>query len=919
MMIFSMRKTKKRTFIKLSASVMLVIVLTTLFSIPVISVIAPLGDILFPGGGIWRVPGEVPVFEVVHEPSLSGDVIVYRDEWGIPHIYASNESDLFFAQGFCHAQDRFFEMDLIRRQVRGKLSEIIGDMTLEMDKMNLAIGMEYWAIKTDEKMRELHKSGELPMVPLLDRYCDGINYYLNTHQYEKPLEYQLLDFEPEGWTSVDTLCLVQEMARQMSWTYEDLYRLVNYNALGEENYSELFTPTYGQIPICPNYGGYDDSSELPYNEGTLKTSSAVINAISNLLAGIESIPSEKELIDLKRENVIGSNNWVVNGTLSKTGKPLLCDDMHLSWMLPGVWYENHLVCSDTGLNTYGYSIPGMPLVAVGHNEHVAWGFTNTGYDVIDWYFYNAFNESHYIYNGSATPYTTRTHEIKVKGQATEKFIVRETVHGPVFQDFLGTKLPEELDQPGEIIIAPRWIANGYYYNLLAGYGWNYAKNRQEFDIASSNWTILAQNVVYADIDGNIAIRPTGNVSIRDDSTLQPGHPGNGMLPYNGSNGEGEWIGLIPFEELPNCVNPDQCYLVSANQIVAGPDWDYSTYFLQNEYDSGYRARRINELLNNSGQGTIGIEKMKEIQLDVKSTPARAFVPYFINITDSLDTSLKTDIIKAISTQLKNWDYDMDKNLIAPTIYRVWRQFYYDFTFDDEFDAFDAMLKPQLNVLEQLTRDNGSSKWFDDITTNSIIENRSDIIYKALNSTIDFLVEFYGTSDVYSWRYGQLHKLEFPHIAPGMDALGKGPFEGDGEAYTVNPSRIRINSVTDVTTAKSGASMRMIVDLSDMGNSISVIPSGQRGLSNSKHYSDQLEELFLQGKYHRQYFYNDSASFPPTLIESTILFVNIPDMTKITLVTYMILGLFIGVASVTGIWGLKKSRLISKFNKLTKRK
>jgi len=833
-------------------------------------------------------------------------------------IYASNESDLFFAQGFCHAQDRFFEMDLIRRQVRGTLSEVIGEDALEIDKMNLAMGMEYWAIKTEEKMRELHESGELPIVPLLDRYCDGINYYLNTHRYEKPIEYQLLGFEPEDWTAVDTLCLVQEMARQLSWGYDDLYRLAKYEALGAENFAELFQSTYGQIPIIPEYGEYNDNSTLPFNEGTLKTSSAVMNAVSNLLTNIESIPTEKQLIDLKRENTIGSNNWVVNGTKTKTGKPILCDDMHLSWILPGVWYENHLVCSETGLNSYGYSIPGMPLIAVGHNERVAWGFTNTGYDVIDWYYYDVLNDTHYIYNGSITAFTTRTYNINVKGAAPVEFVVKETKHGPVFQDFLGSSIPPDLDDSNNIIIAPHWIGYGYYYNLLAGYGWNYAKNRQEFDDASRYWTSLAQNIVYADIDGNIGIRPTGNVTIRDDSNIPAGYLGNGTLPYNGSHGEGEWVGLIPFEELPHSENPSQCYLVSANQIVAGPDWNYSQYFLQNEYDSGYRARRINELINNSADGTIGIEKMKEIQLDIKSTPARAFVPYFINVTESLPASYKTEIIEDILTQLKNWNYEMDKDLSAPSIYRVWRKYYYDYTFDDEATLFGVDLDPQLNVLEQLTRDNGSSKWFDDVSTGSI-ENRSDIIYKALNTTIKFLRCYYQTDDVYLWRYGQLHQLEFPHIAPGMDALGKGPYEGDGEAYTVNPSRITINSVTDVTTAKFGASMRMIVDLSDLSNSLSVIPSGERGLSNSKHYSDQLEELFLQGKYHRQYFYNETSDFPTNLIESSILFTNAPDMSKLTIVTYILIGLVIGLVCLVGVWGFKKSNLIEKLKKITKRK
>ncbi|MFX1463205.1 MAG: penicillin acylase family protein, partial [Promethearchaeota archaeon] len=543
-----------------------------------------------------------------------------------------------------------------------------------------------------------------------------------------------------------------------------------------------------------------------------------------------------------------------------------------------------------------------------HNEYLAWGYTNVNYDVMDWYYYEEVDPNHYVYNGVDTEYTTRTYTINVKNQGSQTFIVKDTVHGPVLNDFLDDAIPNFLDTPN-IVLAPKWTGNNITYEFLALYGYSHAKNRVEFNQSSKFFHNPAQNKVYADIHGTIAIRPTGLVPIRDDSLIPPGHLGNGTLPYNGSKGEGEWIGYVPFEELPHTENSSQHYLASANQIVVGPN--YTKYSLQHDYNSGYRARRINELLNNSADGTVGIEKMKEIQNDVKSTTARAFIPYLINATEELPTSQKNSIIVDILTQLKNWNYDMDKDLAAPTIYRKWLDYYEDYTFNDEFEAAGAPIRPDLNVLEKLTRDDPESKWFDDINTGEV-ENRTDIILKALNSTMDFLINFYGTDDVVTWRWGEMHQLVFPHLLPGFDSFNRGPYEADGERNTVNPSGVSLSR--GVGYARSGASERFIVDFSDLTNSLSVIPSGQRAISNSKHYSDQLEELFLQGKYHRNYFY-EKEDFPESHIESQIRFINNQDPEfLIILTTYLIVGFSVGIVVVVVGW-YKRELIRSKIQEL----
>ncbi|MFX1313664.1 MAG: penicillin acylase family protein [Promethearchaeota archaeon] len=876
---------------------------------------APLGDILFPGDGIWRVPGEVPHYEKLYIKGLEDSVTVYRDEWGVPHIYAATEEDLCFALGYIHAQDRLFQMDLARRNVRGKLSEVIGPLALEEDKYNLAMGMEYWANKTLHNAIKMQEEGTIEYMNSVYSYTDGVNYYINSHQNDLPIEYTILGFTPTKWTPLDTFCFSKYMSKMLTWEYSDLYNLQALETLGETNFTELFRSysTYGQIPICPNYGNYNDSSKLTYNGGPLHINSNVIDTISSFLRNIEKITSEKNLMEAQDQNIIGSNNWVVDGIKSSTGKPILCNDMHLAWNMPGIWYEAHLVAEETDYNIHGFTLAGVPIPIVGNNEYLAWGFTNVDYDVMDWYFYEEIDSDHYIYKGEIAEYKTRTYNIKIKGQGAEEFTVKETVYGPVLNDFLDNNIPDSLESD-KIVLAPKWTGNNITTEFRAIYGYGHAKNRAEFDEASSYFHNPAQNHVYADVYGNIAIRPTGLVPIRDDSLNPSWHFGNGSLPYNGSNGEGEWIGYVPFEELPNTINPSQHYLASANQIVVGPN--YKKYTLQNNWATGYRARRINELLNNSADGTVGIEKMKEIQLDIKSTAARAFVPYLIDAIKKLPSEEKDSVIINIETQLKNWDYDMDKDLAAPTIYRKWIDFYQDYTFNDEFEAAGTSIRPSLNVLEKLTRDDPNSKWFDDIET-SIIENRTDIIIKALNSAVESLLEFYGTDDVIAWRWGDIHKILFPHLVPGFDSLTIGPFEGDGSGYTVNPSRVNITD--GVGYAQSGASERMIIDFTDLENSLSVIPSGQRAIANSKHYSDQLEDLFIKGKYHRRYFYGDIEDFPQDHIESTIRLVkgtgfNVPEY----LPAVLILVFLVGIISV--IIGLKKKELIlSKYRKLKQKK
>ncbi|MFX1489863.1 MAG: penicillin acylase family protein [Promethearchaeota archaeon] len=858
-----MRIPEKKEIGKLIIVIIIIVAIMTAFSIPILS-ISSLGGLFFPGDGFWKIPDEVPRYDSEEIPGFLEEVIIIRDEWGVPHIYGENELDVYFAMGYCHAQDRLFQMDIFRRFARGKLAEILGESFLGEDKLHLASGMEYWANISIQKALEMQDSGEIDIIPIIERYLEGINYYISTHRDSKPLEYYLLNFEPTEFTLLDMMSILKFMSFYYSWGYSDLYRLINFNAFKNVNeswYSEIY-PKYGpyQIPVCPTYGSFPESSEL--SPSAPRIDSSLISLVSSFLSEVEQLDSQKELIDSHFSR--GSNNWVVDGVLSSTGAPILCNDQHWGWPLPQFLYETHLVSTDKDVNFYGYTVPGLTFPIVGYNQYLGWGSTIFVADQLDWYYFDTLDNNHYVYNGTSLEYTTRNYQIKVRGKAPVDFTVKDTVQGPVMNEIISSGItPDSLEDP-DIILTAKWVPQQVTYEWLAVYKMIHSKNRTEFDNGSFYWDMPPINFVYGDIYGNIAIRPTGKVPIRDDSKIPSWYYGNGSLPYNGSRGEGEWVGYVPFDELPNSVNPTQHYLASSNQIAAGPE--YKDYFLQNDYAEGYRARRVNHVLNTSTLGSIDIATMTALLSDVNSTMAKAFTPYIIKIIEDNYGLNPSGQIGNVLTLLKSWDYVMDKDLAAPTIYRKWRDYFRDYTFNDEFGTYSGIGSPGWSILEYLMKERENSHWFNNINTPLIIESRNDIILLALNSTIEWLENFYGTPDPSYWRWGDIHKYYFSSITY-LDALSKGPYDGDGEGYTVNPSPVNIRN--GVGYSGGGAAHRLIIDFSNLSNSRSVISGGQRGLSNSKHYADQLEQLFLQGKLHYTYSGYSTATFPSNLIESTI--------------------------------------------------
>ena len=847
---------------KLAVSLILVAVLSVMLSVP-IDIIPPLGGLIDPFHGIWSVAltADHPAYQVLAAPGLSSPVTIIRDPWGVPHIYAENDHGMYFAFGYVQAQDRLWQMDMQRRLARGLLSQILGpgedNSYLETDIFFRTIGLERAAQKTLEQL-----DPESQMIQDLNAFTEGVNWYIATAGTQLPIEFKLLNYQPEPWTLLDTLSFAKFMAYTLSWNDYDLRLAKVVDAFGAEKADELF-PLYPplQTPVVPEYGDtYPPSSSPPCGSEACSSSPTVEKvaierrvipnelrqAIDDILSLTSRLRDPLGLAQAWRANPLGSNNWAINGSKSATGKPILCNDMHLSWGMPPIWYQAHLVSSSSGHNMYGFAFAGVPLIIVGHNEYLAWGFTNVGADVIDWVYYvtNPNNPDQYWYNGEWHNFEEEVVAIPLKGGGVHYATIRYTVHGPV------------LTRRG-YTVAQLWVAQEASFEVRAFYKMNRATNYQEFMEGQRDFWVPSQNMVYADVDGNIAIRPTGRIPIRSS--------GYGRLPVNGSAGEGEWIGYIPFDELPVSLNPARCYVVSANQLAAGPAYPY---YIHSHVSPGYRARRINYLLNTSS--SITVEDMRKFQLDVLDTAAEAFVPFLLDAFENASPPITDPLVVEGVNEMKNWNYTMKSGLVAPTIWWAWWQYYYQGVFGDEYAQAgeEDLLWPNLVVLENLTRFQSNSHWFDNVFTTAV-ETRDDIILSTLQQAVYALAEKAGT-DVSSWTWGSFHYVFFPHLA-NLGALSRGPYISGGDAITVNPSGGNMWADTpEGMAATGGASERLIIDFTNLITGCrSVIPGGQRGNPLSRHYDDQLQ-LFLNGEYHPEYLYAQVTDFPDQLKESILI-------------------------------------------------
>lgn len=742
----------------------------------------PLGHLLDPVDGLYytaRSSLQAPPAE----RSVNGirdDVQLVRDRRGVPHIFADNELDASFALGYAVARDRLFQVDFISRVASGRLSEVLGPSLIETDRFLRRTGMDWGAEANLRRIQE--QSGE--EYDLIRAYVDGMNAYVRSMDpRDLPFEFRLLGYAPEPITDMHVIRVMQYMAYDLTYESNDEIYTALIDRLGPDSFRDLY-PLYQTlyVPIIPERGGQILSQEKRPTFSQIRSSSHR----SALPDSFRQAPiAMGALVEGFKEGK-GSNNWVVGPGRSETGSPILAGDMHLSLWLPSIWYEAHMVTPS--MNTYGVTIPGAPLIVEGYNDYVGWAFTNSGTDQIDQFRLKLDPSGRrYLFEGAYHDLEARIDTLHVKGQPA----IVDTL-------FFSRWGPTRID--GTEAVSTRWVAHDSSRTLLALARMNTASSMDAFQEALTFWDTPMQNVVYGDVHGNIAIRSAGYLPIR--------RGGHGIGVLDGSTDAFEWIGRVPFDELPFSFNPPRGYLASTNQQPAD-----STYPHYQGYDWGasYRSLRIDALLSGKEQHTL--EDLKRYQADIYVVQRDLFVP----LLDSLSgLSERADHIR---TLLSHWEGESDVDRVEPLVFELFLDHLNETIWDEA--VFDGLKPPSESRSYAALTGALSPEWLD-IQGTPEIEDAEAVFRHVLDKTVSTLDESYGW-DKAGWRWGEHRKVVFKHYtrSEALKALWRGPYEYPGFEETLSPA-------ADRETTHS-ASWRMVVDFSSQPpRGYGVYPGGQSG-------------------------------------------------------------------------------------------
>ena len=746
--------------------------------------------LVFAGTGVYLVRRPFPTTGGrLTVPGLGAPVEVMRDQWGVPHIFAQSAHDLFFTQGYIHAQDRLWQMEFNRRLASGRLSEIFGETTLPTDRFLRTVGLRR-AAEADAAQLDPDTRG------LLDAYAAGVNAFLTQQGARLPIEFTLLRFRPEPWTPVDGLAFAKLMGWVLSGNWKsELLRAHLISRFGVEGARVLMPPYPDDAPVIVPEG----ADYRSWNTA----------ALLDLLEIAPTLPG------------VGSNNWVVSGTHTTTGAPILANDPHLEAQMPSIWYEMHLVGGP--YNVIGSTFPGTTGVIIGHNEQIAWGVTNAGPDVQDLYIerFDPADPTRYLYKGQWEPATVLREEVKIKGRLEPVVeTVRITRHGPIINNVV-----EGLGA----FLALRWTALDPGTIAAAVLRLDRARTWEEFRAALRLWTVPAQNFVFADRKGNIGYQLSGRIPIRA--------KGDGLLPVPGWTGEYEWISEIPYGKLPSVLNSSRGYIVTANNRIVPSGYPY---LVSHEWDPGFRARRIETLLAATRGATV--EDMRKIQLDLTSLPGQTVVQAL------QDVRVAGEPAAGLLAELRGWDGVLRVDSRAAAIYETFRMALLPLVFKDVLgpDLYKRYLAHpdvwQL-ALQRLLRD-PSSRWWDP-------DGRDAVVARALTQADKTLTRRLG-ADRSRWSWGRLHEMRFVHPIGRVRTLGwifntTAPPTG-GDIFTVNNGGFDADTFAQVVVA----SYRQVIDLRDWDRSISIHTTGQSGLPFHRHYRDFVP-LWGTGQYHPMLF------------------------------------------------------------------
>lgn len=778
---------------------------------------------------------------------LTSSVSVHRDAQGVPTIYADNASDLFRAQGFVSAQDRFFEMDLRRHVTAGRLSELVGSAGLDKDKVIRTMG---WRRIAEQELPKLAPETR----QYLQAYADGVNAYIKKAETPEKmsLEYTVLarrnpGYRVEPWTPVDSLSWLKAMAWDLRGNYNDeLARARLSRTTRSLKQINLLYPPY---PVDRNQPILSEQDWQPASASDQAASPAPAAlkamrsedgnaAIDSALASVNAVPSS-----LGRGDGIGSNSWVVSGSRTTTGKPLLANDPHLALSIPGIWGQVNLQCRTLSaacpFQVSGFTFSGLPGVVVGHNDKVAWGLTNLGPDVTDFYLEQVSGDG-YLRDGLTKPLETRQEVIKVAGGADVPLTVRSTVHGPIMSDIVPAidaagdrSVVRGAPQSNRYAVSLAWTALTPGTTADAIFALNRATNWSDFRKAAALFSVPSQNLVYADTAGHIGYQAPGKIPVRRSAT--PGAP-PGFWPSPGWDSQWDWKGYVPFDDMPNTFDPAEGFIVTANQAVSASP----TPFLTSEWDYGFRAQRIRTLL--AATPKVSPETMSQIQGDTRNTYAPGLVERLLAV--QVD-----DFTAQAQRLLRDWDgnqpNDKTRDAASAAYYNaVWKHLL-EYTFDElPPDIAPDGGSRWMVVMEQLLKD-PKNDWWDDKTTPGVTEGSGEILKRALVEARLDLARELGKVPA-TWRWGRLHSLDLTHQVMGADGVpefvqnlfNRDDIELGGGNSIVNANAWNASKPGyDVT---SGPSMRMVVDLGNLDASRWVNSTGQSGHAYDDHYSDQID-------------------------------------------------------------------------------
>jgi penicillin G amidase len=738
----------------------------------------------------WLALGSLPqVSGTLRVAGLSAPVEVVRDRWAVPHVRAASEEDAYRAVGFLHAQDRLWQMELNRRVGQGRLAAVLGPEALPADRLMRTLGL---ARAAEASVGALEPGARR----LLEAYAEGVNAFLALGR-RLPPEFLILRHRPEPWRAADSVLFLKLMALDLSrgWRAE-LARARLARALTPAQIADLWPESDPLDPV------------------TLAASADALRGFA--LAGVEGPPAV---------GALGSNEWVVAGSRTATGAPLLANDPHLGLTAPGVWYLAHLEVAG-GISVIGATLPSVPFVVLGRTPGTAWGFTNTGSDVQDLFVetVDPADPGRYLAPGGSLPFAVRTEEVEVRGGQPVRLVVRETRHGPVVSDVLpGAAAPEGR------VLALAWTGlDPADRTAEAGFRVARARDWDGFVAAFEMFGAPQQNIAYADRAGRIGLLSPGRVPVRA--------AGDGRLPAPGGEGAFDWTGFVPYAALPRTVDPPRGYLLNANNRLVGEGYPH---LLAAEWEPPYRARRIEEVLEASPR--LDQEGSRRLQLDQLSTLARELLPALVEAAEG-----GPDGDDGLAAALRAWDGTMNAARPEPLVFSAWYAELGPLVWGDELAGLPGGVRP--DALARMLRERQA--WCDDVGTAGAVETCAARSRLALERALAWCAGRHG-SDWRRWRWDAEHRAVMEHRpfdrVPWLRRLFSVEAPVGGSGTTVNVASYQGAAPEAPFLSGHGPSYRALYDLADPERSLFVAPAGQSGHPLSRHYRD-LARLWREGAY-----------------------------------------------------------------------